>query len=349
MRFIPSFLFYPLDNGGGYYCIIVYGNCLRAVSEKLYRGGNMNKYLKAFIDANRLTCEKGVGFYGKVKGFQVRGDTSALAAPPSVAFYAHLSEEGMARTDAWLHSNTATYGIASFNVTKIGFTCVFNALMGTWKRVAALLEQAPVFLAEVSAPDTCPFCGEPIGEEVRYFGVNGGKFAAHERCFDAYCDEVAQKEGEEKAKPDNTARGIVGAIIGSLVGCLVWGALYFIGYLAVVAAILVAFGAAFAWDKLGGKNNKIKIISVWVVTLVMITVTMLVVYLIDVNIALNEVGVEGSAFEWFITLLAEDEDFMRAVLIDTIVSYIFIAVADILITARILQTQKREGKSLKKY
>lgn len=309
----------------------------------------MNKQLKVYIAENNLTCEKGVGFYGKVKGFQVSGDTSATFAPPSVSFYAHLTEEGMARTEAWLRSNITVYGIASFNVTKFGFSCVFQTLMGTWKKMVALLEQAPVFLAEISVPDTCPFCGEPLGEELRYFGVNGGKFAAHERCFDTYSDELAQKDGEEKAKPDNTARGIVGAIVGSLVGCLVWGLLYFIGYIAVVAAILAAFGAAFAWDKFGGKNNKIKIITVWVVTVLMITVTMLVVYLIDVNIALNEVGVEGSAFDWFVTLLAEDEEFGRAVLVDTIISYLFIVIGDVYITVRILQTQKRESRSLKKY
>ena len=113
----------------------------------------------------------------------------------------------------------------------------------------------------------------------------------------------------------------------------------------IVAPLL----SAVLWDKLGGKNDKIKIIIIWVSTIVFITLAMFISYLIDVNIALNELDMKGeNPFVWFKTLLQDDE-YRTAVLIDTIVSYAFVIAGNVWTTINLVKSQKLLSNSLNKY
>lgn len=218
------------------------------------------------------------------------------------------------------------------------------------------MEDITAFLTDVAAPDCCPFCGEPLegSDDIRLVGTYGRMFHAHEHCFDEYAEQVTASESMAAKAPNNTLRGLLGAIIGALAGCIVWVLLYFIGYIAVIAAALASLGAAFMWGKFGGKNSKIKIVVIWAVTIVMIMLAMLTAYLIEVQLAINQLvsegeEISGSAFEWLIILIKDDPELRTEVLIDTLISFVFIVVANVYMTINVLKTQKLESQTLIKY
>jgi len=105
------------------------------------------------------------------------------------------------------------------------------------------------------------------------------------------------------------------------------------------------------WGKFGGKNNKIKIVVIWAVTIVMIMLAMLTAYLIEVQLAINQLvsegeEISGSAFEWLIILIKDDPELRTEVLIDTLMSFVFIVVANVYMTINVLKTQKLESQTL---
>ncbi len=103
-------------------------------------------------------------------------------------------------------------------------------------------------------------------------------------------------------------------------------------------------GAAFMWGKFGGKNNKTKIAVVWAVSIIMMLLTMLASYLIFVA-----VSVDGNVFENFIYNLQVTPSFRSLVIVDTLISFVFIIVANVYMTINVLKTQKLESQTLIKY
>lgn len=316
----------------------------------------MNKVLGDFLSSHSINYDQKTGFYGKLNGFQVSGNLNGMTGSYCTV-NVHLSEEAAEKVAAWVENNKKKYGILNPAYSTNSVHCTINPLFGLTKKFIAFMEDITVFLADVATPDCCPFCGEPLEEsgDIRLVGTYGRMFRAHEHCFDEYVEQVANGEAEAAKAPNNTLRGLLGAVVGALAGCVLWVLLYFIGYIAVIAAALASFGAAFLWGKFGGKNNKIKIVVVWAVTIVMMLLAMLVAYCIEVQMVINEIVAEGgeavtyNAFEGFVYLLRELPSFRNAVLVDTLVSFLFIVIANICTTVSVLKTQKLESQTLIKY
>lgn len=310
----------------------------------------MNKVLSEFLNNHSFTYDPKTGFYGKLKGFQVSGNLNGMTGSYCTV-NVHLSEDAAEKVAEWVETNKKKYGIMNPSYSTNSVYCMINPPFGLTKKYIAFMEDITTFLADVAVPDCCPFCGEPLegSDDVRLVGAYGRMFRAHEHCFDEYAEQVTAGESAAAKAPNNTLRGLLGAVVGALAGCIVWVLLYFIGYIAVVAAALASFGAAYLWGKFGGKNNKIKIGVIWAVTIIMIMLAMLTAYCIEVRLALNELGYEGTAIEWFVAILKEDAELRTDILIDTIVSLIFIVIANVLMTVNVLKTQKLESQTLIKY
>ncbi len=315
----------------------------------------MNKVLSEFLNSHAFTYDQKTGFYGKLKGFQVSGNMNSMTGS-YCNINVHLSEEAAEKVAEWVETNKKKYGIMNPAYSTNSVHCMINPPFGLTKKYIAFMEDITAFLTDVAAPDCCPFCGEPLegSDDIRLVGTYGRMFRAHEHCFDEYAEQVTASESMAAKAPNNTLRGLLGAIIGALAGCIVWVLLYFIGYIAVIAAALASLGAAFMWGKFGGKNNKIKIVVIWAVTIVMIMLAMLTAYLIEVQLAINQLvsegeEISGSAFEWLIILIKDDPELRTEVLIDTLISFVFIVVANVYMTINVLKTQKLESQTLIKY
>lgn len=306
----------------------------------------MNKFLSGFFAENGINFDNS-SFYGEFKGYQVSG--TSLSGNISVVVNVHLDENEKLQVADWLSANKRVYALNKYSVDDYGFYCdiyTFNSA----KKCAAYLEDAINFISSFKQPHGCAFCGQELTEDKRLVGIGSNKMYAHEKCFDEYCDRVRNNEIQAASAPNNYLKGALGVLAGCVAGAAIWVFMYCVlGVISWIGAIVAPLLSAVLWDKLGGKNDKIKIIIIWVSTIVFITLAMFISYLIDVNIALNELDMKGeNPFVWFKTLLQDDE-YRTAVLIDTIVSYAFVIAGNVWTTINLVKSQKLLSNSLNKY
>ena len=306
----------------------------------------MNKVLSDFLNSHSFTNDPKTGFYGKLNGFQISGSVNQMTGS-TCTVNVHLNEDAAEKVAAWVEENKKKYGILNPVYTTNSVSCMINPPLGPVKKYIAFMEDITAFLKDVTATDCCPFCGETLegSEDIRLVGTYGRMFHAHEHCFDEYTEQVKSGEIKEAQAPNNTLRGLLGAILGSLAGCIIWALMFlFTDYFVVIVAFLISMGAAFMWGKFGGKNNKTKIAVVWAVSIIMMLLTMLASYLIFVA-----VSVDGNVFENFIYNLQVTPSFRSLVIVDTLISFVFIIVANVYMTINVLKTQKLESQTLIKY
>lgn len=306
----------------------------------------MNKVLNDFLNSHSFTNDPKTGFYGKLNGFQISGSVNQMTGS-TCTVNVHLNEGAAEKVAAWVEENKKKYGILNPVYTTNSVSCMINPPFGPVKKYIAFMEDITAFLKDVTATDCCPFCGETLegSEDIRLVGTYGRMFHAHEHCFDEYTEQVKSGEIKEAQAPNNTLRGLLGAILGSLAGCIIWALMFlFTDYFVVIVAFLISMGAAFMWGKFGGKNNKTKIAVVWAVSIIMMLLTMLASYLIFVA-----VSVDGNVFENFIYNLQVTPSFRSLVIVDTLISFVFIIVANVYMTINVLKTQKLESQTLIKY
>ena len=306
----------------------------------------MNKILNEFLNSHSFTNDPKTGFYGKLNGFQISGSVNQMTGS-TCTVNVHLNEGAAEKVAAWVEENKKRYGILNPVYTTNSVSCMINPPFGPVKKYIAFMEDITAFLKDVTATDCCPFCGETLegSEDIRLVGTYGRMFHAHEHCFDEYTEQVKSGEIKEAQAPNNTLRGLLGAILGSLAGCIIWALMFlFTDYFVVIVAFLISMGAAFMWGKFGGKNNKTKIAVVWAVSIIMMLLTMLASYLIFVA-----VSVDGKVFENFIYNLQVTPSFRSLVIVDTLISFVFIIVANVYMTINVLKTQKLESQTLIKY
>ena len=306
----------------------------------------MNKILNEFLNSHSFTNDPKTGFYGKLNGFQISGSVNQMTGS-TCTVNVHLNEGAAEKVAAWVEENKKRYGILNPVYTTNSVSCMINPPFGPVKKYIAFMEDITAFLKDVTATDCCPFCGETLegSEDIRLVGTYGRMFHAHEHCFDEYTEQVKSGEIKEAQAPNNTLRGLLGAILGSLAGCIIWALMFlFTDYFVVIVAFLISMGAAFMWGKFGGKNNKTKIAVVWAVSIIMMLLTMLASYLIFVA-----VSVDGNVFENFIYNLQVTHSVRSLVIVDTLISFVFIIVANVYMTINVLKTQKLESQTLIKY
>ncbi len=306
----------------------------------------MNKILNEFLNSHSFTNDPKTGFSGKLNGFQISGSVNQMTGS-TCTVNVHLNEDAAEKVAAWVEENKKKYGILNPVYTTNSVSCMINPPFGPVKKYIAFMEDITAFLKDVTATDCCPFCGETLegSEDIRLVGTYGRMFHAHEHCFDEYTEQVKSGEIKEAQAPNNTLRGLLGAILGSLAGCIIWALMFlFTDYFVVIVAFLISMGAAFMWGKFGGKNNKTKIAVVWAVSIIMMLLTMLASYLIFVA-----VSVDGNVFENFIYNLQVTPSFRSLVIVDTLISFVFIIVANVYMTINVLKTQKLESQTLIKY
>ncbi|MDE6505427.1 MAG: hypothetical protein K2L42_06115 [Clostridia bacterium] len=315
----------------------------------------MNKKLTAFLS------EKGFGFdnttfAGKLNGYQISG--SCVGNVVNLKFYVNLTENDIPQVTDWLNTNKKPYTLNNISVNNLFFSCTVNAFLNSAQKAIELMIGATDFLSTFKTADCCPFCGESMADGSRLVGIGADKLFAHEVCFDKFANDVTAQESLENRAPNNYLKGTLGAVIGCLAGCAIWIIMYcFLELIGSLGAIVGSLLAAVLWDKFGGKNDKIKIIIIWATTIVLITAAMFASYLIDaqmiINEAIKEYGIDGvrttNAFEALKIFYTENEELRNGIIMDTVISYIFLAAGNIYTTIRILQTQKLVSKTLIKY
>ena len=303
----------------------------------------MNKIISAFLQEHSLTYNsKEKLFHGSIHGYQASGSVQTFSNMNVLSFHVCLPEERQGEANQFLAGISKTYGIREFRIEGDGIVCV---LMTSMKKYVACADALANFLTGIEAKGGCPFCGEELGEGARLIGSANGIYVAHEKCFDEYVEKVKNDEAAAKAAPSNLPKALGGMVLGVLAGCVLWVIFFALGFISWWAPVVSGFLGAFLWDKFGGKNDKVKIICMWAISLVLLTLTLFLSYYVDILNAANEVGV---TMREALEILFADPEFKSALLQDVIISYVFITVANAVVTVQIVQTQKLLSKTFRK-
>lgn len=154
----------------------------------------------------------------------------------------------------------------------------------------------------------------------------------------------------EAAVQGNYLKGALGMALGSLVGGGLFIGLYLLGYIAWIAPLAAGLLGSFLYGKLGGKNDKYKIIILWVVTLVIMAIAVVTAILlgayIEVNKVVEEYGYEIDFFKFFNDMMANDQEVRNAVLMDAILAAVFLVAVDTYMTFVIIKSQKKSLNNL---
>ena len=122
-----------------------------------------------------------------------------------------------------------------------------------------------------------------------------------------------KKEEEYQAAPGNYVKGLLGSIGGALIGGIVWIALaVFAGLMFSFVAVLISYLAAMGYDKMKGKQNKIKILINVSVSVIAVVLSMYISYVL----------IAGSV-ETLHQLLATDKEILSGFVGDMIWSICF--------------------------
>ncbi len=116
---------------------------------------------------------------------------------------------------------------------------------------------------------------------------------------------------------------ILVAIGLGLAGCLLWGLLYYLGYMAWIAAYLVVFGAAWGYQKFNLKLDKKGYFIISAIAVIEIALTMLITLVIVVMSAAGT-GFFDS-FALLSSLFAGNAELTGTIIADAVLSLVFIA------------------------
>lgn len=321
----------------------------------------MNKKLQQYAAAHGLTCEKN-SCYGVFNGYQVSfhlpnaGGAAFLVGAPLysastpclIGVHVHAAGKNNEIINFLTVTHKKELQLANCMVDSSGFYVYFKNNMGFLKKIDRFLNAFTEFLKSIGIDGTaCPYCGYEMTGYIQVVDQNC-KFNAHEYCFNERYNAVLQSEAVENEQPNHYFKGFLGALIGSLAGCAVFAILYIIGYLASISSLVGAVLASLLYSKLGGKNNKIKIVIVSVTVTLMILLTFFLCYIFTVTAVMVRENLIGNPVEVLFRLIRENEEIRRAIIADFVLTIIFTIIGIAVNIYTMIRQQKKLSSGMKK-
>ena len=286
--------------------------------------------LKKYAEELGFECSNGVA-YGVHNGYMLtlKEGSGYKSMTAAVSFFDAQTKADIEAllADAQFRKDNRILGAV---VTDAMIEVRFNDTIGTLKVMKNAVEIILTKLAdaEIGGAACCNAChgrfeeGMP-GEDVL---IDGNVFCMHSGCIDSL--DAGMKENAERIKSQGSVGGgIVGAFLGALVGAVPWAlASYFGGFVALFG-LVVGIASKKGYELLGGKETKLKPIAVLICSLLSVVIVEIVVYVMVIMASVAEVGVMYTvpeAFQVFMYLLAEDGEVASAVVIDLVMSWLFV-------------------------
>ena len=289
--------------------------------------------LKKYAQELGFTVKEGVayGVYGKYMLTMQEG-AGYKAATFAVTFPDDNAKAAIAATllDA---SFQKQYRITKCDITDSMIAIVFldnPGTMGILKNALAaigeLLEQNGVWGVEC-----CNACRTGYenneGEDVL---IAGNVFVMHPGCVDAVYAQMAEN-AEKVKRSGNTGLGILGAALGSIVGAIPWAIAFYAGWFVGWLGLLIGVASKKGYELLGGKETKVKAVSVIASSLISVVAVNLIVYVLAWHAELSAMfgaTLGESASFFFESMLNEsslvyDPDLLFYVIKDIVLGWVF--------------------------
>ena len=303
----------------------------------------MNKKVISLLQQYGLTVT-GNTAYGIMQGYE-----TSLRSPSPMeqsAYYIHVNfyatdekkqeiAADLGRTGIKLTATPSAYGLTICFPAAFAGTLVKN-LPVLFDRLIALLKQN-----ELSGADTCPYDGKPLIEaEKKRCSINGFYVTLNNDCVSSINRQIEEENRAFANAPNNYMQGICGALIGGIVGAACTIALYYIGFVSSLSAIIAVLLGAFLYRKFGGKPNVMMIVIVSVVSLILIGAAFFVSYLIAAGTAAAEAGLHMSALDALLICL-DDSEFASAFYSDFAMLFVFTIVGIVIVVISLVRQIKR--------
>lgn len=119
-------------------------------------------------------------------------------------------------------------------------------------------------------------------------------------------------------------KGALGALIGALIGALVWAVVYLLGVIAGIVGLLIGWLAIKGYDKMGGKQNKGKLVVLIVCIIIGVLVGTYAGLIADVYKEVSDYGITvGQTVELVNEVIANDSEVQGEVIRDVLLGLVF--------------------------
>lgn len=225
--------------------------------------------IKKYAEKHGMTCDGGYA-YGRVHGRFIALEDGSGTKTLQIYLYppAKSAEESGVPADevrrVLLDCNAKEYRLMKQDpVTVAGGRAmvIFHDNPGTMARIERYIDEIlPRLDALALDTDVCAYCGQKLEAEPRYALLDDYVLPVHEACVREMTQQVEQQE--QQPKPGSVARGTVGALLGAVVGAIPWAIVFVLGYVTSVVGFLIGFLSNWMYDKLGGKNCRLRVVVV---------------------------------------------------------------------------------------
>ena len=261
----------------------------------------MGLYTKKIYDALGLVEKEKNVFYGVYKGYE-------LTLAVNQQFYIHLNffADGNVKAQAVrVFHTTSNQTMTNVGVSVYGLAATVNGMTANsaLKKLTEKLDATIAYLNvnEAKGVGYCPCCGEEC-DLLKTIRVNDVYVSLDDKCYNEVAKVAAVEEQQYNEQPNNFLKGFLGALLGAGIGAAAWVALYYIGFLSALTAVLAVFLGNYFYVKFGGKANNVKNIIVAGVSLVVLVLACVGIYYVEVGsvIAANNDGRPFPYSEYFI-------------------------------------------------
>lgn len=287
----------------------------------------MNKHLNLLKEKYSLKEYDQNLVFGIINDFQVIISLSNVSVNDCyVKIYSNFHEVSGDVT-AFLNSKKKEFKLRTYSFTKstLTFDHITFGVKGWVNQAERIILEITDYLKSIQAKDSsyCPACGEKIDFPSDVI-ANGLPVTVCSKCA-AKIQTIQQKQEEEyQAAPGNYGKGLLGAICGALIGGIVWVAVAAIlNLVSAFIAVLISYLASIGYDKMKGKQNKVKTLIIVAVSIVVVAISMYLSYVVMVNYSLKSEGIDANAFEAFALMLKENSELLSGFIQDMIFSIIF--------------------------
>ena len=297
----------------------------------------MGLYTKKIYETFGLVEKEKNVFYGVYRGYE-------LTLAVNQQFFVHLNffADGNVKAQAVRVFHTASnQTMTNVGVSVYGLAATVNGMTtnSIMKKITEKLDATIAYLNvnEAKGVGYCPCCGEEC-DLLKTIRVNDVYVSLDDKCYNEVAKVAAVEEQHYNAQPNNYLKGFLGALLGAGVGAAAWVALYYMGFLSALTAVLAVFLGNYFYVKFGGKANNVKNIIVAGVSLVVLVLACVGIYYVEVGSVIAANNLNMTPFE----LIFSDEELTGYFVYDMAMNVIFTIIG---VVAQVASTKRNDQSS----
>ena len=297
----------------------------------------MGLYTKKIYETFGLVEKEKNVFYGVYRGYE-------LTLAVNQQFFVHLNffADGNVKAQAVrVFHTTSNQTMTNVGVSVYGLAATVSGMTtnSIMKKITEKLDATIAYLNanEAKGVGYCPCCGEEC-DLLKTIRVNDVYVSLDDKCYNEVAKVAAVEEQHYNAQPNNYLKGFLGALLGAGIGAAAWVALYYMGFLSALTAVLAVFLGNYFYVKFGGKANNVKNIIVAGVSLVVLVLACVGIYYVEVGSVIAANNLNMTPFE----LIFSDEELTGYFVYDMAMNVIFTIIG---VVAQVASTKRKDQSS----